>query len=380
MLKDLVVDMAAMPYRIYLLFSALIPAIIYASIAAVLVGLLTLRVNENDVLSIALFFTALCFTASFRMTKDLWSIWPYAIYAKKFRVDSKDKKHIDGKSTYKGYLERPFKVSFILSIFSSSLVFLISYYLVPYAFSIHLSILWIIGTFIFPLILLFTLLMAADIFYRSYAFEKPHCQLFSMKAYVKKFYIYPEAFCFLLLNFAIISPLNSIQAASFDVAWVTMLVTISITTLLLLMSAHSNPMNYFIGDLNSKLIKITDLKEIGLQLNKKDIKDSYKVKKFSLVGWWLFMILIQIVLATAFMGSYESWFYLFLFTAQIIWLASYIYLRNSMLNNAIKQVIRYHSRADLQQGYVDLSKSEEVLQHEECIDDRHRVIGRRHDN
>ena len=57
--------MAAIPYRIYLLFSALIPAFIYSFIAAILVGLLSLRVNETDGLGIALFFTALCFTACF---------------------------------------------------------------------------------------------------------------------------------------------------------------------------------------------------------------------------------------------------------------------------------------------------------------------------
>jgi len=353
--------MAAMPYRVYLLFSALIPAFIYASIAAALVGLLALRVNESDVLSVSLFFTALCFTGAFRMTKDLWGMWPYAIYASKFRVDSNDKKNMSGKATYRAYLERPFRVSLSLAIFSSSLIFVVSYYLVPYAFSFHLSILWIIGSFIFPLILFFVLLIAADTFYRSYAFEESDCQHFSMQEYVKKFYIYPEAFCFLLLNFAIISPLNSIQEASFDVAWVTMLVTISITTLLMLLSAHSNPMSHVIGGLNSKLMKITDLEEIELQFNKKDIKDIYKVKKFSLLAWWLLLIAIQIVLATVFMKSYENWFYLFLFSAQIIWLASYIYLRNSMLINAIKQVARYHGRSDLQQGYMDIGHSEEVL-------------------
>lgn len=276
--------MAAMPYRVYLLFSALIPAFIYASIAAVLVALLALRVNETDVLSVALFFTALCFTGAFRMTKDLWAMWPYAIYANKFRVDSNDKKSISDKATYTSYLERPFRVSFSLAIFSSSLVFVVSYYLVPYAFSFHLSILWIIGSFIFPLILFFVLLIAADMFYRSYAFEEPNCLHLSTQEYVKKFYLYPEALCFLLLNFAIISPLNSIQEASFDVAWVTMLVTISITSLLMLLSAHSNPMSHVIGGLNSKLIEIIDLKEMELEFSKNDIKDSYKVKKFSLLA------------------------------------------------------------------------------------------------
>lgn len=350
--------MATMPYRIYLLFTALIPSLIYSFVAAVLVSLLALRVNENDGLSIVLFFTALCFTASFRMIKDLWSMWPYAIYAKKFRVDNDDKKSIDDKPTYKGYLERPFRVSLIASMFSSSIVFLISYCLVPYAFSINLTILWIIGGLIFPLILFVILLIAADIFYRSYALEEPRRRSFSMREYIRKFYIYPEVLCFSLLNFAIISPLDSIQGASFDVAWVTMLVTISITTILLLVSAHSNPMRHVIGALNSKLIEITDLRKIELQLNKKDIKGNYKVKKFPLIAWCLLTIIVQIVLATFFMKSYENWFYLFLFIAQIIWLSCYIYIRNSMLISAIKKAVRFHNRADLQQGYIDLSTSE----------------------
>ena len=355
MLKGLPVDMALIPYRIYLLFSALIPAFIYATVAAVLVGLLTLRVSEGDALSVSLFFTALCFTASFRMTKDLWNSWPYAIYAEKFKVESHD---FGSKPTYQGYLERPFRVAVLLSIFSSGLVFLISYYLVPYAFSRHLSVLWVIGSFVFPLILFFTLLVAADVFYRSYVSENPVCQPYTMAAYVKKFYIYPESLCFLLLNFAIISPLNSIQTASFDVAWVTMLITISITTFLLLMGAYSSPMNFVVGGLNSKLIKITDREEIGLQFNKKDIKDSYKLKKFSLFGWWFLIVFIQIVLATILMKNHEDWFYLFLFSAQVVWLASYIYLRNNILVKTIKQVVQYQKRGDLQQGYVDLKPTQ----------------------
>lgn len=354
------VDMAATPYRIYLLFSALIPAVIYASIAAALLGLLTLRVNENDVLSIALFFAALCFTATFRMTKDLWSLWPYAIHAKKFRLDSKDKKNIDGKPTYKGYLEHSLSVSFALATTSCLLIFAISYYAIPYAFSIHLSILWVIGTFIFPLILFFVLLISSDIFYRSYAHEEPLCKPFTIKAYVRRFYIYPDALCFLLLNLAIISPLDSVQDASFDIAWVTMLVTISITTLLTLINAHSNPTKYVIGGLNSKLINFTDLAEIDLNLNKEDIKNSYKIKRFSLIGWLLMIVTIQMVLATTLMKSHENWFYLFLAVAQVIWLASYVYLRNNMLVNAIKQVVRHHGREDLQQGYMDLITSEDA--------------------
>ncbi|MGR6871338.1 hypothetical protein ACU6U9_03270 [Pseudomonas sp. HK3] len=352
--------MAAIPYKIYLLFSALIPAFIYSVIAAVLVGLLTLRVNENDVLAIALFFTALCFTASFRMIKDLWSIWPYAIYSNKFKIDEKDKKSFEDKPTYKGFLEKPFRVSFFLSILSSGLVFAISYFLVPYAFSVHLSILWLIGAFVFPLTLFSILLITADVFYRSYSSEEANCESLTMKGYVKTFYLYPEALCFLLLNFAIISPLNSVQSASLDVAWVTMLVTISITTLLLLLSAHSNPMSYVIGGLNSKLIKMTDLSDDGFHLNKTDIKDSYKVKKFSLIGWWLLIVVVQVVIATLFMSLYKDWFYAFLFTAQIVWMVSYIYLRNHMLINSIKQVVQYHGREDLQQGYMDLSKQKEV--------------------
>lgn len=349
--------MAPIPYRIYLLFSALIPAVIYALLAAVLVGLLSLRVNENDILNIVLFFTAFCFTASFRMTKDLWSTWPYAIYAKKFRVDSKDKKGMHGKATYRAYLERPLRVSVLLSLFASGLIFLLSYWLVPYAFGTHLSVLWLIGSFLFPLILFFILLLAADVFYRSYVVEEPECQSFSIKQYVKKFYTYPEALCFLLLNFAIINPLYSVQTEPFDVAWVTMLVTISITTLLLLLSAYSNPTNHVIGGLNSKLINISDLHEIGFQFNKEDITGGYKLKKFSLLGWWFLLVFLQTVLATALMKSQESWFYLFLLSAQIIWLISYIYLRNSMLINSIRLVFQYHSRADLQQGYLDLDQS-----------------------
>ncbi|MFT5593368.1 MAG: hypothetical protein ACI8SR_001749 [Oceanicoccus sp.] len=352
--------MAAIPYRIYLLFSALIPAFIYSFIAAILVGLLSLRVNETDGLGIALFFTALCFTACFRMTKDLWSTWPYAIFAKKFKVDSEDEKKIEGKATYKGYLERPLLVSFMFAAVSSSLVFLISYYAVPYAFGYHLSILWLVGACIFPIILFVSLLVASDIFYRSYDRESARCKNMTIKEYVARFYLYPESLCFLLLNFSIINPLGSIQQATFDVAWVTMLVTISITTLLLLMSAHSNPIYYVVGGLNSKLINITDREKFNFKINKKDIKESYKVSRFSLIGWWALIVFIQVVMVTVFIKNVESWFYPFLFSAQVVWMVSYFYLRNSMLLGSVKQVIKYHGREDLQQGYMDLSESQKV--------------------
>jgi hypothetical protein len=360
MLNGWVVDMAAVPYRIYLLFSSLIPSLIYAIVATVLVGLLTLRVDENDGLSITLFFTALCFTGCFRMVKDLWSIWPYAIYAKKFKVDSEDEKNIIGKPTYSGYLERPFLMAFILSAVPASLVFIVSYYLVPFAFSQHLSILWVIGAFIFPLVMFFTILIAADLFYRSYDKADTTCMALTMKSYINRFYLYPEALCFLLLNFAIISPLNSVQQATFDVAWVTMLVTISITTFLLLMSAHSNPINYIIGGLNSKLISIVDRDKFNVGINKKDIKDLYKIRKFSLAGWWVLIVFVQIVIATVFMKNFENWFYSFLMSAQVVWMISYLYLRNYMLISSIKQIVQYHDRDDLQEGYMDLNASEEV--------------------
>lgn len=352
--------MAAIPYRVYLLFSALIPAIIYSVIAAILVGLLSLRVNETDGLSIALFFTALCFTACFRMTKDLWSTWPYAIYSKKFKVDSEDEKKIEGKATYKGYLERPLSVSFIFAVVSSFLVFVISYYSVPYAFSHHLSILWLVGACIFPMILFVSLLVASDIFYRSYEVQNAHCQNMTMNGYIARFYLYPESLCFVLLNFSIINPLGSIQQAVFDVAWVTMLVTISITTFLLLMSAHSNPISNVVGGLNSKLINITDRERFNLKINKKDIKESYKVNRFSLIGWWMLIVIIQVVMVTLFMKNIENWFYPFLFSAQVVWMVTYFYLRNSMLLSSVKQVIKYHGREDLQQGYMDISESQKV--------------------
>ena len=352
--------MAAIPYRVYLLFSALIPALIYAVIAAILVGLLSLRVSEDDGLSIAIFFCALSFTACFRMVRDLWCIWPYAIYAKKFKVDSEDKKSMEGKPTYKQYLNHPMLVSILSSAATGTVVFVFSYYLVPYAFNVHLSILWLIGVVIFPFILFVILLVNSDVFYRSYVVSEGEGKALTMKRFIRAFYLLPEAICFFVLNFAIINPLSSVQSASFDVAWVTILITISITTLLLLMSAHSNPMNYVVGSLNSKLIKLTDISKLNKSLHKTDIKSRYKLTGFSVFLWWAFLVLVQITIATVIMKSYENWFYIFLSVAQVVWISSYLYLRHKMLKGAFVQVVHYHASEDLKQGYIDLSSKEEV--------------------
>lgn len=360
MLKGWAHKMAAIPYRVYLLFSALIPAVIYAAIAAVLVGLLSLRVTADNGLSIALFFCALSATACFRMVRDLWSIWPYAIHANKFKVDAEDQKSIEGKPTYNQYLHSPMLVSILSSAAIGLIIFLLSYWLVPYAFSMHLSVLWLIGVVVFPLVLFFVLIVNADIFYRSYAVNDGEKKSINISSFILGFYLFPEAVCFLVLNFAIINPLSSVQTASFDVAWVTILITISITTLLLLMSAHSNPMNYVIGSLNSKLIKIMNVDKLNKKLNKTDIKSRYKLTGFSVIAWWAFIVLLQITMATVIMKNYENWFYVFLSLAQVIWIASYLYLRNKMLKGAFRQVIQYHNSDDLKQGYIDLANKDEV--------------------
>lgn len=352
--------MAAIPYRVYLLFSALIPAVIYAAIAAVLVGLLSLRVTAENGLNIALFFCALSFTACFRMVRDLWSIWPYAIYANKFKVDSEDKKSIEGKPTYQQYLSSPMIVSLCASIATALVVFLIAYWLVPYAFSKHLSVLWLVGVVVFPVCLFLVLLVNADVFYRSYDVSESNQKTITINKFITGFYLLPEAICFVVLNFAIITPLYSVEDASFDVAWVTMLITISITTLLLLTSARSNPMNYVIGSLNSKLIKITDVDKLNFPLNKTDIKSRYKLAGFSVFAWWVLIVLVQMSLVTVIMKNYEGWFYSYLLSAQVIWIASYLYLRNKMLKDAFIQVIQYHGNEDLKQGYVDLNTKGEV--------------------
>ena len=353
--------MAAVPYRIYLLFSALIPALIYSVIAGVLVALLNTRVTEENTISIALFFTALCFTACVRMLKDVWSIWPYAVYANKFRVDDEDKKHIEGKPTYIEYLENPLLVISFVSLFVSALVFVFSYFLVPLAFSFHPSVLWLVGSFIFPVILFVCILISADVFFRSYSQENITPKPIRFNQYINRFYLYPEGICFFLLNFSIIHPLNSVQELGFDAAWVTMLITISITSFLLLSGAYSNPINYIVGGFNSKLMALTDFNEIDQDINETDIKGAYKVKKFSFLFWWVSMIFVQMVVVTSFMKELDNWFYPFLLCAQVIWVSCYLYLRKSMLIKSAKQALKYHGRTDLQQGYIDIEKSKGAL-------------------
>ncbi len=361
---DSVVDMAAVPYRIYLLFSALIPSLIYALVAAILVGLLTLRVTENDTAQIAFFFGVLCFTASFKMIKDQWNLWPYAIYAKKFRIDVKDEISIQGKATYDGYLSCTYQASLAFSMISSILVFGIAYYATPFAFSLHPSILWLIGSLAFPIVLMSALLISADIFYRSYAnVERSNnvdSRYLTTNQYLKYYYLYPDAFCFIALNFAIIHPLRSVQSEPFDVAWVTMLATICISTLLILGSAYSNPIKLIVGGLNSRLIKLTDIKKMNLNVNEKDVESAYTVKRFSFIPWLICIIIAQVALATVLMKNVDYWFYYFLISAQAIWLVSYLYLRYAVLNNALKLVVKHHAREDLQEGYIDLESGQKA--------------------
>ena len=77
-------------------------------------------------------------------------------------------------------------------------------------------------------------------------------------------------------------------------------------------------------------------------------------------AWWACIVLLQITMATVIMKNYENWFYVFLSLAQVIWIVSYLYLRNKMLKSAFMQVAQYHDSEDLKQGYIDLTTKDEV--------------------
>lgn len=332
--------MASIIYRLYLFFSAVTPALIYSLVAALLVFLLSLRVDASMQLNLVIFFTALGFSAGIRVLKDIWSQWPYAYHSNKFKVAEDEIPVLEARPLHPEILHRPYRTVVFFSALIALVVGTFSYFTMSYAAAGHAWLLWMTGSLLMPLCLAVTVLVVADNFFRAYSKYDGAAKTLSAKRYLTQFYLIPEVVSFLILNVAIIWPLHKVQFEAQDSAWVTMLVMSLISSAILLMNAKVTPINQMAGALFSNVwaIKNIDLSEVDLSSPKQ-----YQVWRFSYKGWLAFLVLTLMVLATAFMSSgLTHWFLPFLICAECLWLAVYLYLRIRVLKSTLAKVAVFY--------------------------------------
>ena len=271
--------MASIIYRIYLFFSAVTPAIIYSLVAAFLVFLFSLRIDDSMQTNLIVFFAALGFSAGIRVLKDIWSQWPYAYHSNKFNV---------------------------------------------------------------ACLLALAVLVVADNFFRAYSKFDGQPMSLTANSYIAKFFVIPEVASFLILNIAIIWPLNSIEGQAKDVAWVTMLVMSVISSSILLMNAKATPINPMAGALFSKIWNVEKIDISGVDLSS---PKQYQVWQFSFKGWLLMIVVSLMTLGTVFMESgLTHWFLPFLISAECLWVAVYLYLRIKVLKSTLAKVAVFYRK------------------------------------
>jgi len=334
--------MASIIYRIYLFFSAVTPALIYSLVAAILVFLFSLRIDDSMHANLVIFFTALGFSAGIRVLKDIWSQWPYAYHSNKFNVAEDEIPVLESRPLNSKIVHQPYRTVLFFSVIIGGLVGIAAYFLVDYALDGQLWLMWVLGSFVMPCLLALAVLVVADNFFRAYCkYEGPSKSL-SANDYIAKFFIIPEVASFLILNAAIIWPLNSVQGEAKDVAWVTMLVMSVISSSILLMNAKATPINPMAGALFSKIwnVEKIDISEVDLSSPKQ-----YQVWQFSYKGWLLLLVVSLMTLATAFMESgLTQWFLPFLISAECLWVTVYLYLRIKVLKSTLAKVAIFYRK------------------------------------
>lgn len=332
--------MAAIIYRIYLFFSAVTPAVIYSVVAAFLVFLFSVRIDESMGVNLVLFFAAMGFTAGIRVLKDIWGLWPYAYHTGKFKVAEEEIPVLEGRPLHMGVLHSPYKlvlsIAAILALVSGG----ISYLIMDFALGGHTWLLWIVGSIVLPITLWMAVIALADNFFRAYS--KFDGQALEMPAniYLKRFFIFPELVSFLVLNLAIVWPLHRIETTGADEAWVTMLVMTLISSVFLLGNTKSAPVNIVTGALFSKVwnIQNIDTSKVDAESPKQ-----YQIWQFSFKGWLVSLVSILMVIGTLLMNSgNENWFTIFLVIAETIWVVSFLYLRWKVLMSTLASVAYFY--------------------------------------
>lgn len=334
--------MASIIYRIYLFFSAVTPAIIYSLVAAFLVFLFSLRIDDSMQTNLIVFFAALGFSAGIRVLKDIWSQWPYAYHSNKFNVAEDEIPVLEARPLHPKIVFQPYRTVLLFSAILGGLVGLVSYLLVGYALDGQLWLMWVLGSLVMPCLLALAVLVVADNFFRAYSKFDGQATSLSANSYIAKFFIIPEVASFLILNIAIIWPLNSIEGQAKDVAWVTMLVMSVISSSILLMNAKATPINPMAGALFSKIWNVEKIDISGVDLSS---PKQYQVWQFSFKGWLLLIVVSLMTLGTAFMESgLTHWFLPFLISAECLWVAVYLYLRIKVLKSTLAKVAVFYRK------------------------------------
>lgn len=339
--------MAAIHFRGFIFFSALIPTVIYTVVAAILVWVLSTRIQADQIHLLWILLSCIAFSAVFKMGKDAPLLIKNAIDSNKFHVTNEDRPLLDKFRGKPITIDLGFHSNFILGLISIALLSSVAISGVAWSFSeLFKTSQWqvyILAVTILPLTLFISLFVINVKTYISIESGFQLSQSGSLDQSIRNWFILPEAFSFLVVNLSILLPLYSISLQSLDNQVVTISIVSLVTTAFLFLSINADVKSHVSG-----LIQYNKQKYIGHSAQLLDLASiekgpkAYQIKHFSYWKWMPAILAFQLMLfATSKYVFIDQWFHVFVFLIEIFWLVLFSIMRFSVVLDTYRKIIYF---------------------------------------
>lgn len=339
--------MAAIHLRGYLFFSALIPSVIYALVALLLIWVLSNRIEGGETHYIPLLLVCIVFSAIFKMGKDIPLLLKNAIETNKFHLTEEDKVVLEKFKT-----KNNIKTVWIFILFLSAMTSVI---LGGIAFSLlgfiehDVWFLSIMAVTALPLMLFLSLFFANVKIYQAICNKDISFVSGVSGDWLMKWFVMPEAFSFLIINLSILLPLHGMVHQALDAQVVTIALIALITSAFLFVSINADAKNQVSGVTHY-------LKNDGSLFFEKNRSESeldpksYKIRSHSYWKWIPGILAFQLmVFASTKYVFLDDWFYPFVFVVELFWVFIFSMLRTSVVRDTFHKIIHFRFQESLEQ-------------------------------
>lgn len=341
--------MAAIHFRGFIFFSALIPAVIYAVVAVVLVSILSSRVQEDQIYLMWVLVSCITFSSIFKMGKDAPLLMKNAIASNKFHVANEDRPLLDSFSRTPK-IRKFYPFLFGVALLSSIVISIISWSISEIVQTNQWQF-YLLAVTVLPVTLFLSLFVINIKAYLSIDNEAPWVKPMGIEKLVRNWFVLPESISFLVINLSILLPLYSISEQSIENQVVTIVIVSLVTTAFLFLTINSDVKNHVSG-----LIHYDEGREISKsehQLNLNSIEagpKAYKIKKFSYWKWMPIILAFQLMLfATTKYVFVGQWFYIFVFLIEVFWLVIFSLMRSSVVLDTYRKIVYFRYPRSLEE-------------------------------
>lgn len=349
--------MAAIHFRGFIFFSALIPTIIYTLVASILVWVLSTRIESDQFHFLWILLASIVFSAVFKMGKDAPLLIKNAIVANKFHVTNEDRVLLK-KLERTQQIVHFFRYLFLMAMTSSFVMLGTAWFILEF-FDQNLWQVYLAATTVLPIVVFICLFSINIKAYLSIERDINCITPSSFEQAVRRWFILPEAFSFLVINLSILIPLYNISVHPFSDQLVTIVIVCLVTTAFLFLSINSDAKNQVSGLIlygqREDAIKPVDLSSIRTG------PKAYQIKNYSYWKWMPVILVFQLMLfATTQYVFVEQWFSIFVFLLEIFWLVLFSVFRYSVVLDTYKKIIyfRYPSSLEETQQYGSIEAND----------------------